>query len=153
VHQRTQTGPLRLALLTLVTAVATQVHAADAPTTPSPAGTTGYWQEMHRPVVPWDGPPRNGEQVYENHCKTCHGRSTQGAPMPGERSRWAIRTQQGMDTLLQHAIDGYNQQLMPPRGACHNCSDAEVRAGILYMLNQSGIILQADGSFAFAPQP
>lgn len=133
----------------LLAAAAVLTPTAQAAQT-NPAGTTGYWQEMHRPVQPWTGPPRSGAQVYQDHCKTCHGRSTQGAPMPGERARWALRAQQGMDVLLQHAIEGYNQQLMPPRGACHNCSDAEVRAGILYMLNESGIVLQEDGSFSFA---
>ena len=148
-HPTTNTT-LTITLLILVGVAFFQpVHAVEI----NPAGTTGYWQEMHRPVKPWTGPPRSGEQVYQDHCKTCHGRSTQGAPMPGERARWGLRAQQGMKVLLQHAIEGYNQQLMPPRGACHNCSDAEVRAGILYMLNQSGIILKDDGNFAFVDQP
>ena len=145
---QTPTLPVWLSVLLTVTLSASTTATSAA--TATSAGTTGYWQEMHRPVAPWTGPPRSGEQVYHGYCETCHGRSTQGAPMPGETARWALRTRQGMDTLLQHAIEGYNQELMPPRGACHNCSDAEVRAGILYMLEKSGIILQADGSFAFA---
>jgi len=138
------------AALVLTLGLSPAGYAASDAATPKTVGTTGFWEEFHRPPEPYNGPTRSGEQVYQDHCKTCHGRSTQGAPMPGERSRWAIRAQQGMDVLLQHALDGYNQQLMPPRGACHNCSDEEVRAGILYMLEQSGIVLQQDGSFAFA---
>jgi cytochrome c5 len=125
--------------------------AADA--TKPVAGTNGFWQELHRAPEPYNGPPRSGEQVYEYRCKTCHGRSTQGAPMPGDRGRWAARASQGMDTLMQHALDGYNQELMPPRGTCYNCSDAELKAGILYMLRQSGIVLDKDGQFQFAAIP
>ena len=141
-------------MLLLWVASATLSHAGEPVTTDKTvAGTVGFWQELHRPPEPYNGPPRSGEQVYEYRCKTCHGRSTQGAPMPGDRGRWAARASQGMDTLMQHAINGYQQELMPPRGTCYNCSDAELKAGILYMLGQSGIVPGKDGRFQFTAIP
>jgi cytochrome c5 len=37
-----------------------------------------------------------------------------------------------METLLTHAINGFNA--MPPRGTCAACSDEEIQAAIDHML-------------------
>lgn len=104
-------------------------------------GTQGYRDEINRPPEPYTGPPRTGEQVYEYTCAACHARTTQGAPMPGDDIEWGMRARQGMDTLMEHTINGYNQLLMPVRGGCGNCSDAELRAAVMYMLEKSGVEL------------
>lgn len=101
-------------------------------------GTTGFWEEFHRPPESYRGPPRSGRQIYDLHCRACHGKGTQGAPMPGDGYEWGRRRQQGVESLLVHAINGFGRGLMPPRGGCGNCSDAELRAAILYMLERSG---------------
>ena len=108
-------------------------------------GTQGYRDEINRPAKPWKGPPRNGAQVYAYRCASCHERTTQGAPMPNDKVEWQMRARQGMDVLMAHTINGYNQELMPPRGGCENCSDAELRAGVLYILEKSGITPNATG--------
>ena len=105
-------------------------------------GTTGFWEEFHRSSEPYQGPPRSGKQVYEYRCKTCHGRATQGAPMPGDTYEWEMRARQGEAVLLEHVKNGFRQGLMPPRGGC-NCSDDELRAAIAYMLKKSGINIKA----------
>jgi cytochrome c5 len=102
-------------------------------------GTQGYRDEMHRPPEPYKGPPRTGEQVYAYRCAACHAKTTQGAPMPGDDIQWGMRAQQGMDVLMDHTIHGYHQLLMPPRGGCGNCSKAELRAAVVYMLEASGV--------------
>jgi len=102
-------------------------------------GTTGYAQERYKKPPPYTGPPRSGAQVYESYCKTCHARSTQGAPLPDDDIQWRIRLRQGVDVLVGHTINGY-KELMPARGGCRNCSDAEVRAAVMYMLNTSGAL-------------
>ncbi len=108
-------------------------------------GTQGYRDEINRPPEPWKGPPRSGEQVYAQYCGACHARTTQGAPMPDDDIEWGMRARQGLKVLMEHTISGYRQQLMPPRGGCENCSDAELKAAVLYILKQSGIEPDAKG--------
>lgn len=103
-------------------------------------GTQGYRDEINRPPEPHRGPPRSGEQVYAYHCAACHAKTTQGAPMPDDDIEWSRRARQGMDVLMAHTIDGYNQLLMPPRGGCGNCSDGELKAAVLFMLEESGVV-------------
>jgi len=106
-------------------------------------GTTGYAQERYKSPPPYTGPPRTGAQVYEGYCKTCHARSTQGAPLPDDDIQWSIRLRQGVDVLVKHTINGY-KELMPARGGCRNCSDAEVRAAVMYMLHTSGVVSSSE---------
>ena len=102
--------------------------------------TTGFWQEMQNKVAVNDGRQRTGEQVYQFRCQGCHGKNTQGAPMPGDQYEWGRRTQQGMEVLMAHTVDGY-KQTMPPRGGCRDCSELELHRALTYMLNQSEIQL------------
>lgn len=102
--------------------------------------TTGFWQEMRNKVAVNEGRQRTGEQVYQFRCQGCHGKNTQGAPMPGDRYEWDRRAQQGMDVLMAHTVNGY-KQTMPPRGGCLNCTEMELRRALAYMLNQNEIRL------------
>jgi len=102
-------------------------------------GTQGYRDEIGQPPEPYKGPPRTGAQVYAYRCAACHAKTTQGAPMPGDDLEWGLRAKQGMKVLMQHTVNGYKQLLMPPRGGCRNCSDAELKAAIVYMLKESGV--------------
>ncbi len=102
--------------------------------------TTGYAQERFKEPEPYDGPPRSGAEVYRYRCESCHARSTQGAPLPDDTYEWSRRFARGMDVLVKHTIDGSQDGLMPERGGCRNCSDAEIEAGILYMLRRSGVL-------------
>ncbi len=102
--------------------------------------TTGFWQEMQDEVALNDGSQRSGEQVYQFRCQGCHGKNTQGAPMPGDTYEWGKRSAKGLEVLMAHTIDGY-KQTMPPRGGCRNCSDLELRRAMMYMLQQSEIQL------------
>jgi len=73
--------------------------------------------------------PRSGEQVYQAACFACHGTGALGAPKSADDS--APRIAKGKDTLLDHAINGFNA--MPPRGTCMDCSDDEISAAIDFM--------------------
>ncbi len=75
--------------------------------------------------------PRTGKQVFDTSCMSCHASGVMGAPKPGDAG-WETRKAQGMDVLLQHALEGFNA--MPPRGTCMNCSDDEIQAAIDYMI-------------------
>lgn len=74
-------------------------------------------------------------QVYANSCKLCHANPAAGAPLTGDQKAWEPRVQQGADTLLDHAINGYNG--MPPMGLCMQCSEQEFLALIAFMSGQS----------------
>ena len=51
-------------------------------------------------------------QVYDSSCKLCHANPASGAPLTADRAAWSPRIAQGVDTLLDHSINGYNG--MPP---------------------------------------
>ncbi|KOY02732.1 c-type cytochrome [Pseudomonas nunensis] len=74
-------------------------------------------------------------QVYANSCQLCHANPAAGAPLTGDKKAWEPRVQQGADTLLDHAINGYNG--MPPMGLCMQCSEEEFLALISFMSGQS----------------
>lgn len=122
------------ALLILIQLPSARAYAEEA------TGTIGYAQERFKKPPPYRGPPRTGRQVYDASCKTCHARTTQGAPLPDDAVEWGMRVQKGLDVLMDHVRDGY-KELMPVRGGCGSCTDAELRAGILYILEQSSIII------------
>gem|GEM_PF-1019905 len=117
--------------------------AVPASAQPTIETTRGFQDEINRPPEPYRGPQRNGSQVYSYRCMSCHARTTQGAPMPGDDIEWGMRAKQGMRVLMEHVINGYNRKLMPPRGGCSNCNDAELRAAVVYMLEKSGIKVES----------
>lgn len=79
--------------------------------------------------------PRSGETVFQSNCNACHGSGAMGAPKFGDAAAWGPRAEQGMDVLLEHALNGLNQ--MPAKGLCGDCSDDEIKAAIQYMLDGS----------------
>lgn len=79
--------------------------------------------------------------VYSQTCSACHDTGAAGAPIVGENDAWAPRAEQGIDTLLDHAINGFGGGAMPPRGGNPNLSDEEVEATVRLMLEESGISL------------
>ncbi|WP_332874188.1 c-type cytochrome [Bowmanella yangjiangensis] len=76
--------------------------------------------------------PRSGADVFKTSCFACHGTGVMGAPKSGDAAAWGDRIANGMDTMLKHAIEGFNA--MPPRGTCGNCSDDEIKAAIEHMI-------------------
>ncbi len=81
----------------------------------------------------------SGPQVYNAACVACHGAGVAGAPKLGEADAWADRIAQGRDTLVQHALQGYQGDAgyMPPKGGRTDLSDAEIMAAVDYMTDES----------------
>ena len=82
----------------------------------------------------------DGEGVYNAACTACHGPGIAGAPKTGDATAWAPRIDKGMDTLVQHAIEGFQGDAgyMPPRGGYSNLSDEQVRDAVQYMVDAVG---------------
>ncbi|MDR5866476.1 c-type cytochrome [Halomonas koreensis] len=74
----------------------------------------------------------DGETIYNNVCMACHDTGAAGAPKRGDEAAWAGRTDKGFETLLGHAINGFNA--MPARGGNPNLSDEEVQAAVAYLV-------------------
>ena len=85
------------------------------------------------------GDMAQGQKVYEANCKACHGAGIAGAPKLGDKAAWADRIAQGMDTLDKNAINGFTGKTgtMPAKGGNASLSDAEVKAAVQYMVDQS----------------
>ena len=81
----------------------------------------------------------NGQQVYNAGCVACHGAGIAGAPRVGDTGAWTDRIAAGLDTLVAHAIDGFqgSQGMMPAKGGNPSLSDEEVRAVVEYMVAES----------------
>jgi cytochrome c5 len=84
--------------------------------------------------------PVKGKIIYDTKCMACHLTGVTGAPKIIEKERWAEIATKGIDTLLSQAINGFQgkQGLMPPRGGFPDLTDADIRNGISYMLQESG---------------
>ena len=87
------------------------------------------------PTATASADPRSGSEVYGAVCLACHTTGAAGAPVIGDASSWAPRVEQGMDTLITHAINGYNA--MPAKGGCASCPDEEIQAAIEHMVAES----------------
>lgn len=90
-----------------------------------------------------------GEQVFQSLCKTCHEPGIAGAPKVGDKASWAPSIKKGYDTLVQHAIAGFQEgtKVMPPKGGNPDLADVEVQRAVVYMANRSG------ASFKEPPAP
>ena len=81
-----------------------------------------------------------GEQVYNAACNVCHGAGVGGAPITGDVDQWTARIAQGIDTLNDHAINGFDGDAPTPmlaKGGRADLSDQEVIDAVAYMVEQS----------------
>ncbi len=78
--------------------------------------------------------PRSGNEVYTAACQACHASGAAGAPIVGDQDAWSGRVDQGLETLVSHAINGYNA--MPAKGGCASCSDEEIQVAVEYMVSK-----------------
>ena len=79
--------------------------------------------------------PRSGEQAYKAQCAACHDAGMLGSPKFGDAAAWGGRIGQGLATLADHAIKGFNA--MPAQGG-GNMSDLEITRAAAFMANAGG---------------
>jgi len=77
-----------------------------------------------------------GETVYAAVCAACHTSGAAGAPKMGDTGAWGARLAKGYDTLLKHAIEGFNA--MPAKGGNPDLDDVEVARAVVYLANKGG---------------
>lgn len=81
------------------------------------------------------GGTEDGSVIYGNLCSACHNAGAGGAPKL-EQAAWAPRIAKGEETLIKHAIDGFQGDagLMPARGGNPALTDTQVAATVKWML-------------------
>ncbi|HEY1327939.1 MAG TPA: c-type cytochrome [Casimicrobiaceae bacterium] len=106
--------------------------APGAPAAPVPSGSPPGAAAQAQPTA---GGKPDGKKVFETTCNVCHGAGIAGAPKFGDKAAWAPRLAEGINTLHQHAIHGFQGKggVMPPKGGNTALSDAEVMAAVDYM--------------------
>ena len=77
-----------------------------------------------------------GETVYAAACAACHTSGAAGAPKLGDTAAWGARVAKGYDTLVKHAIEGFNA--MPAKGGNPDLDDIEVARAVVYLSNKGG---------------
>jgi cytochrome c5 len=78
----------------------------------------------------------SGKAVYDRSCAACHTTGAAGSPVIGVREQWESRFAQGLDVLVDHAINGI--RAMPARGGNPALTDANIRDSVIYMLEETG---------------
>jgi cytochrome c5 len=79
------------------------------------------------------GGSTDGQMIYNQACASCHESGAAGAPML-QASDWTDRLPKGRETLVSHAINGFNA--MPAKGGRMDLSDEQVAASVDYMVAQ-----------------
>ncbi len=79
-----------------------------------------------------------GEHYYQRSCASCHDSGAGGAPLLGDPTIWKSRIDQGMETLVHHAIDGFKSSacVMPPRGGDASMQIEAVALAVRYMVEK-----------------
>jgi len=75
-----------------------------------------------------------GKALYAKNCKVCHAQGINGAPILGNKKMWKPRAGQGLETLVEHASEGFG--LMPAKGGNEALTKDEVRSVVEFMLSQ-----------------
>jgi len=108
--------------------------APEAPT--APVAATAPAAEATAPAAaPAKVAADAGKKLYDSVCMACHTAGVAGAPKLGDKAAWADRIKQGVATLDEHAIKGFQGKggVMPPKGGSQ-ASDDEVKAAVEYMI-------------------
>ncbi|MGA2552077.1 MAG: c-type cytochrome [Burkholderiaceae bacterium] len=83
---------------------------------------------------------KTGEETFKAVCATCHAAGIAGAPKFGDPAAWSERISEGVNTLWDHALKGYQGKsgVMPAKGGNSALDDIEVERAVDYMANAAG---------------
>lgn len=85
--------------------------------------------------------PTRTEAQFARSCAFCHATGNAGAPLLGDEAAWRDRAAGGEERMLRHTLEGLGA--MPPLGYCMDCTEADFRALIRYLLPAS--LREAEG--------
>ena len=75
-----------------------------------------------------------GKDIYERVCSNCHDSGVMEAPKFCDLTDWKPRMVLGMEHLVKHTIDGFNN--MPAKGGMESLTLAESADAVAYMVDQ-----------------
>ena len=80
-----------------------------------------------------------GQATYQQACQVCHSSGMAGAPILGDKADWQERLASGMETVYDHAINGFQgaKGMMPAKGGQTQLSDEQVRNAVDFMVESS----------------
>ena len=110
--------------------------AASAPVADKPAEAASGKLAEAAPAAAADG-----KKVFDGLCFGCHGANSAipNTPRLTHKDEWAPRIKKGKETLFKHALEGFQDKgMMPAKGGNTELSDDEVKAAVIYMVNESG---------------
>lgn len=76
-----------------------------------------------------------GEAIYNRSCLSCHAAGIANAPKLGSAEDWGPRAAKGLEALVQSSLAGV-PPAMPAKGLCFDCSAADMRNVVSYMLSK-----------------
>jgi cytochrome c5 len=77
----------------------------------------------------------DGKRVYEKNCAACHTNGEHGAPKFGDMSAWQPTIDEGLMAAYENVVTG--KQGHPKMGGCDQCSDAEIKAALKYIMQSN----------------
>lgn len=92
-----------------------------------------------------------GEDTFNAACTACHTAGVLGAPKLGSKQDWEPRFAQGLDTLVNHAVNGIRS--MPAKGGNPALTEQDIKNTVTYMLQKSSIKVETTGTAVAAAQP
>ncbi len=84
------------------------------------------------------GDPHAGAKIFKAYCQSCHIDKSIipiDAPRIGFKQDWEARRKIGINALLQLTLNGFGR--MPSRGGCFECTDAQIKKAVQYILDNS----------------
>lgn len=81
---------------------------------------------------------RSPEGLYKSFCSNCHDPGIAGAPKTADTTAWdKLLKARGYDKLVENTVKGIG--VMPAKGTCVECSDAEIKAVVDFMLKKAKV--------------
>lgn len=77
----------------------------------------------------------DGKRIYDTNCSVCHNSGFKNAPKPGDVPAWKSIVDAGFVKAYLDVVTGRNGH--PVKGACPTCTDAEIKAAVKYMMQES----------------
>lgn len=96
-------------------------------------GTNHATEQGQKPVA---AKKLSGQEVFEKYCHVCHTDGLLGAPKFRNEADWKPRFAKAktIDGFVVVAMKGLNA--MPAKGTCEECSEADIKAAVEYMVSK-----------------